>query len=94
MAGHLSPFKTKFFTAIEILCQEKKKHLDTKSIFEYLKKNETNDISEYLNQMINLNIIFNKKIDQILDSFYKLTEKDEIPLDIRIKPFKHRRRKS
>ena len=32
--------------------------------------------------MINLNLIFNKKIDQGLDSFYKTTEKDdEIPLD-------------
>ena len=39
-------FKTKTFTAIEILRKEKKKRPDTKSVFEYLKKNETTDISE------------------------------------------------
>ena len=33
-----TPFKTKIYTAIEILCKEKKKRLDTKPIFEYLKK--------------------------------------------------------
>ena len=71
----------------EILCREKKKRPDTKSIFEYLKKNELTDTSEkqveYPNQMINLNLIFNKKIDQGLDSFYKTTEKDdEIPLGL------------
>ena len=33
--------------------------------------------------MINLNLIFNKKTDQRLDSFYKTTEKvDEIPLHL------------
>ena len=75
------PFTTiEIFTAIKILRKEKKKRPDTKSIFEYLKKNETTDISEnevqkYLNQMINLNLIFNKKTDQGLDSFYKTTEK-------------------
>ena len=58
-----TPFKPKFFTAIGILRKEKKKRPDTKSIFEYLKKNETTDISEnqveeYLNEMINLNLIF------------------------------------
>ena len=69
--------------------KEKKKRADTKSIFEYLKKNdETTDISEnqveeYLNQMIKLNLIFNKKTDQGLDSLYKTTEKnEEIPLDL------------
>ena len=84
-----TPFKTKIFTAIEILRKEKKKRADTKSIFEYLKKNdETTDISEnqveeYLNQMIKLNLIFNKKTDQGLDSLYKTTEKnEEIPLDL------------
>ena len=84
-----TPFKTKFFTTVEILRKERKKRLDTKStLFEYLKKNETTDISENqveecLNQMINLNLIFNKKTDQGLDSFYKTTEKDdEIPLDL------------
>ena len=85
----ITPFKTKNFTAIEILRKEKKKRPDTKSIFEYLKKNdETTDISEnqveeYLNRMIKLNLIFNKKTNQGLDSFYKTTEKnEEIPLDL------------
>ena len=84
----LTTFKIKIFTAIEILHKEKKKCPDAKSIFEYLKKNETNDISEkqveqYLNQMINLNLIFHKKMNQGLDPFYKTTEKnDEIPLDL------------
>ena len=33
--------------------------------------------------MINLNLIFNKKTDQGLDSFYKTIEKDdEIPLHL------------
>ena len=83
----LTTFNTKIFTAIEILCKEKKCP-DTKPIFEYLKKNELTDISEkqveeYPNQMINLNLIFNKKMDQGLDSFYKTTEKDdEISLDL------------
>ena len=69
-----TPLKTKNFTAIEILRKEKKKRPDTKSIFEYLKKNdETTDISEnqveeYLNQMIKLNLIFNKKTTQVFDS--------------------------
>ena len=60
-----APFTTiEIFTVIEILRKEKKKRPDKKSIFEYLKKNETTDISEnqvekHLNQMINLNLIFN-----------------------------------
>ena len=72
-----TPFKTKIYTAIETLCKGNKKRPDTKSIFEYLKMNdETTDIlekqvEEYLNQMIKLNLIFNKKVDQGLDSFYK-----------------------
>ena len=33
-----TPFKTKIYTAIEILRKEKKKRPDTKSIFEYLKR--------------------------------------------------------
>ena len=33
--------------------------------------------------MINLNLIFNKKSNQGLDSFYKITEKDDdIPCDL------------
>ena len=72
-----TPFKGKNFTAIEVLRKEKKKRPDTKSIFEYLKKNETTDIlenqvEEYLNQMIDLNLICNKKTDQVLGSFYKM----------------------
>ena len=68
--------------------KEKKKRPDTKSIFEYLKNNEKTDISEYqvekyLNQMISLNLVFNKKTDQGLHSFYKTTKKDdEISLDL------------
>ena len=61
--------------------KEKKKRPDTKSIFEYLKKNDEiadiseNQVEEYLNQMIKLNLIFDKKTDQGLDSFYKTREK-------------------
>ena len=83
------PFKTKTYTAIEIVREDKKKRPDTKSIFEYLKNNDEiadiseNQVEEYLNQMIKLNLIFNKKTDQGLDSFYKTTEKsEEIPLDL------------
>ena len=51
-------FKTKFFTATEILYKEKKKCPNAKSLFEYIKKNEATDIlekqvEEYLDQMIN-----------------------------------------
>ena len=51
-----TPFKTKIYTAIEILLKEKKKRPDAKSVFEYLTKNdEIVDLSEnrvegYLNQ--------------------------------------------
>ena len=69
--------------------KKKRKRPDTKSIFEYLKKNDEiadsseNQVEEYLNQMIKLNLIFNKKADQGLDSFYKTTQKnEEIPLDL------------
>ena len=74
-----TPFKAKIYTAIEILRKKKRKRPDTKSIFEYLKKNDEiadsseNQVEEYLNQMIKLNLIFNKKADQGLDSFYKTT---------------------
>ena len=52
----------------------------------HLKNNEATNISEnkeeeYLCQIINLNLIFNKKTDQVLDSFCKATEKD-IPRDL------------
>ena len=84
-----TPFKAKIYTAIEILRKKKRKRPDTKSIFEYLKKNDEiadsseNQVEEYLNQMIKLNLIFNKKADQGLDSFYKTTQKnEEIPLDL------------
>ena len=69
-----TPFKTKIYTAIEILRKEKKKRPNTKSIFEYLKKNDEiadiseNQVEEYLNQMIKLNLIFNKKTTQVFDS--------------------------
>ena len=59
-------FKTKIYTAIEILRKEKKRP-DTKSIFEYLKVNdETADISEnqveeYLSQMVKLNLFLIKR---------------------------------
>ena len=69
--------------------KENKKRLDTRSISEYLKKNDEtagiseNQVEKYPNQMIKLNLIFNKKADQRLDSFYKTTEKnEEIPLDL------------
>ena len=39
-------FKTKIFTAIEILRKERRKRPDTKSIFESLKKNDATDILE------------------------------------------------
>ena len=88
-----TPFKTKTFKAIEILRKEKKT-----SVLEYIKKKETTDISEnqveeHLNEMINLNPIFNKKTKQGLDSFYKTTEKDthRPTLSYRIKPFKYQR---
>ena len=54
-----TPFKTKIYTAIEILRKEKKKRPDAKSIFEYLKKNDEiadlsgNRVEEYLNQLLN-----------------------------------------
>ena len=56
-----------------------------------------NQVEEYLNQMIKLNLIFNKKTNQGLDSFYKTTGKnEEIPLDLSYltepKPFKYWRR--
>ena len=50
-----TPFKTKIYTAIKILCKEKKKHPDTKSIFDYIKKNDEitsiseNQVEDYLN---------------------------------------------
>ena len=74
-----APFKTKLFTAIEILGKEKK-HRDTKSIFEYLQKNIRtnilkNQVEENINQMINLNLIFNKQRDQGLDLFYRTTKR-------------------
>ena len=65
-----SPFKTKIYTAIEILREDKRKSPHTKSIFEYHKNNDEivdiseNQVEEYLNQMIKLNLIFNKKTGQ------------------------------
>ena len=64
-----TPFQTKIFTAIEILRKEKKKRPNTKSIFDYFGK------SSRISQMINQNLIFNKKTDQGLDSLYKQQKK-------------------
>ena len=36
-----------------------------------------NQVEKYLNQVIKLNGIFNKKTEQGLDSLYKTTEKNE-----------------
>ena len=84
----LTTFKTNIFRATEILHKEKKKCPSAKSISEYIKKNERTDISEkqvgeYFGQMINLNLIFNKKTNQELDQFYKTPEKiHEIPIKL------------
>ena len=57
-------------------------------MMKHLKNNEATNISEnkeeeYLCQIINLNLIFNIKTDQVLDSFCKATEKDDdIPRDL------------
>ena len=40
-----------------------------------------NHVEEYFNEMINLNLMFNKKTDQGLDSFNKTTD-NEIPLKL------------
>ena len=42
-----------------------------------------NQVEKYLNQVIKLNGIFNKKTEQGLDSLYKTTEKnEEIPRNL------------
>ena len=78
----------KVFEAIDILRNKKKKRPDTKSIYELIKKNYNISISEsemenFIDEMINKKLIYNKKTDQGLDSLYKNTEiDDETPLDL------------
>ena len=78
----------KVFEAIDILRNKKKKCPDMKSIYELIKKNYNISISEsemenFIDEMINKKLIYNKKTDQGLDSLYKNTEiDDETPLDL------------
>ena len=78
----------KVFEAIDILRNKIKKRPDTKSINELIKKNYNISISEsemenFIDEMINKKLIYNKKTDQGLDSLYKNTEiDDETPLDL------------
>ena len=73
--------------AIGILRNKKKKRPDTKSIHELIKRNYNISISEidmkkYIDEMIDKKLIYNKKTDQGLDSFYQNMEmEDEAPLD-------------
>ena len=74
--------------AIDILRNIKKKRPDTKSIYELIKKNYNISISEsemenFIDEMINKKLIYNKKTDQGLDFLHKNTEiDDETPLDL------------
>ena len=73
--------------AIGILRNKKKKRPDTKSIHELIKRNYNISISEtdmkkFIDEMIDKKLIYNKKTDQGLDSFYQNMEMgDEAPLD-------------
>ena len=73
--------------AIGILRNTKKKLPDTKSIHELIKRNYNISISEtdmkkFIDEMIDKKLIYNKKTDQGLDSFYQNMEmEDEAPLD-------------
>ena len=73
--------------AIGILRNKKKKHPDTKSIHELIKRNYNISISEtdmkkFIDEMIDKKLIYDIKTDQGLDSFYQNMEmKDEAPLD-------------
>ena len=63
----------KIFEVIDILRNEKMKRPDTKSIYELIKKNYNISISEsemenFIDEMINKKLIYNKKTDQGLDS--------------------------
>ena len=74
--------------AIDILRNIKKKRPDTKSIYELIKKNYNISISEsemenFIDEMINKKLIYNKTTDQGLDSLIKNTDiDDETPLDL------------
>ena len=78
----------KVFETIDILRNKKKKRPGTKSIYELIKKNYNISISEselenFIDEMINKKLIYNKKTDQGLDSLYKNNEiDDETPLDL------------
>ena len=72
----------KVFKTIDILRNKKKKRPDTKSIYELIKKNYNISISEsemenFIDEMINKKLIYNKKTDQGLDSLHKNTEIDD-----------------
>ena len=73
--------------AIGILRNKKKKRPDTSSIHELIKRNYNISISEtdmkkFIDEMIDKKLIYNKKTDQGLDSFYQNMEmEDEAPLD-------------
>ena len=75
----------KILSTIDIL-RNNKKRPDTKSIFEYLEKKENLSLTEekkndLVQKMIKSNLIYNKKSDKGLDSFYRKVEEEE-PLDI------------
>ena len=80
----------KVFEAIDILRNKNSKRPDTKSSYELIKKNQNKSISEseivnFIDEMINKKLIYNKITDQGLglDSLYKNTEiDDETPLDL------------
>ena len=73
--------------AIGILRNKKKKRPHTKSIHKLIKRNYNISISEtdmkkFIDEMIDKKLIYNKKTDQGLDSFYQNMEmEDEAPLD-------------
>ena len=66
---------------------KKKKRPDTKSIHELIKRNyntstSETDMKKFIDEMIDKKLIYNKKTDQGLDSFYQNMETaDEAPLD-------------
>ena len=87
-ASHTNALTENIFQAIDIIRNKKRKRPDTKSLFEFIKKNDNSNITESqlndsIDKLIELKLIYNKKTDQGLDSFYKTTEKDnETPLDL------------
>ena len=87
-ASHTNVLTENIFQATDIIRNKKRKRPDTKSLFEFIKKNDNSNITESqlkdsIDKLIELKLIYNKKTDQGLDSFYKTTEKDnETPLDL------------